>query len=330
MTYHFCSYFDHHYAIRALVMTDSLKAQGFDFKLWVLCLTDECENILDSVNYPEIQSVSLHEIETEYPELIRAKDNRSLSEYYFTLSPFWPRWVLENNTTIGSVIYLDADLEFLSSPQSLIDEGRNCSIGIIEHRFHPTFDIGKHCGRFNVAWNYFKRDQEALNCLKKWSEQCLEWCRDYPENGKFADQKYLDTWPDEFQNVHILSHPGANLAPWNLNTHKIEKPNDFLLSDDQRVIFYHFHMIKMLDEEHISTSLEIYRVPTELRRKLIDWLYFPHITRLLEKESYLSNMGIEAKAFLSTRDFSKIEETHHSEKTLARRLEDGEIIRTKK
>ncbi|MBT3666714.1 MAG: hypothetical protein HN548_04480 [Opitutae bacterium] len=329
MTYHFCSHFDHNYVIRALVMVDSLKASGFDFKLWVLCLTEKCKNILDAVSYPEIESLSLHELETERPELIRAKGSRSLSEYYFTLSPFWPRWVLENNTTIGSVIYLDADLEFLSSPQPLIDEGSNCSIGIIEHRFHPTFDIGEHCGRFNVAWIYFRRDQEALNCLKKWSEQCLLWCKDYPEDGKFADQKYLDTWPDEFQNVHVYSHPGANLAPWNLNTHKIKKSNGDLLSDNQRVIFYHFHMIKMLDENHVSISLEIYRVQTELRRKLIDWLYLPHIARLLEKESFLSDMGFDAKAFRSIRDFSKMDEKHRSGKTLNQRLEDGEIIRTK-
>jgi len=308
-------------------MADSLKTQGFDFKLWVLCLTDECKKILDSVNYPEIQSTNLDVLETGYPELLRAKKNRSLPEYYFTLSPFWPKWILEKNSSVESVNYLDADLEFLSSPQPLIEEAKDCSIGIIEHRFHPTFDISKHSGRFNVAWIHFKRDEEGLKCLKQWSTQCLEWCRDQPEDGKFADQKYLDTWPKDFHNVHVYSHPGANLAPWNLNTHEIKCRGELLLSDGQPVVFYHFHMIKAYDENHLSTSLEIYRVPIEARKKIIDWLYVPHISRLLEKEATLAQKGFKVKVFRSARDYSKIDQHHRSEKSLDQRIQEGEIMR---
>jgi len=308
-------------------MVDSLKAQDFDFKLWALCLTDECKNILDSLNYPEIHATSLNVLEAKYPELSGPKKSRSLPEYYFTLSPFWPKLILENNSSIESVTYLDADLEFLASPTPLINEAKDCSVGIIEHRFHPTFDISEHSGRFNVAWVYFKRDGEGLNCLKQWSEQCLEWCRDQPENGKFADQKYLDTWPEEFQNVHIHSHPGANLAPWNLNTHEIKRRGELLLSDDQRVVFYHFHMIKAFDANHISTSLEIYRVPIEVRKKIIDWLYVPHILRLLEKEAALAKKGFDVKVFRSARDYSKIDQHHYSEKSLDQRIQEGEIIK---
>ena len=311
-------------------MADSLQAHGLDFRLWVLCLTEKCKCILDAIDSPNIESYSLHQIENEFPELLKAKGNRSLPEYYFTLSPFWPNWLLENHPEISSITYLDADLEFLSSPQPLIEEAKDCSIGIIEHRFHPTFDISKHAGRFNVAWVHFKRDEEGMNCLKQWSEQCLEWCRDQPEDGKFADQKYLDTWPEEFQNLYIYSHPGANLAPWNLNTHEIKHCGELLLSDNQPVVFYHFHMIKAFDAFHISTSLDIYRVPIEERKKIIDWLYVPYISRLLEKEFTLTQKGFTAKAFHSVRDYSKIDLQHHTKKSLDKRIQEGEIIKIRK
>lgn len=311
-------------------MADSLNAHGVKFRLWVLCLTEECKRILDAIDSPNIKSYSLQTIEKENPELQNAKGNRSISEYYFTLSPFWPNWLLENHPEISAITYLDADLEFLSSPQCLFDEVEDSSIGIIEHRFHPTFDIARHSGRFNVGWVYFRRDRISSSCLAQWQAQCLEWCRDQPEDGKFADQKYLDAWPEEFQKVHIYSHPGANLAPWNLNTHEIKRRGELLLSDGQPIVFYHFHMIKAFDANHLSTSLEIYRVPIEARKKIIDWLYVPHISRLLEKEAALAQKGFKVKVFRSARDYSKIDQHHRSEKSLDQRIQECEIIRIRK
>ena len=310
-------------------MTDSLKAHGVKFRLWVLCLTEECKRILDTIDSPEITSYSLDSIEKEHPELQSAKGNRSIPEYYFTLSPFWPNWLLENHAEITAITYLDADLEFFSSPQCLFDEANNSSIGIIEHRFHPTFDIARHSGRFNVGWVYFRKDQVSMRCLAQWQAQCLEWCKDYPEDGKFADQKYLDSWPEDFEGTHIFSHSGANLAPWNLNSHEIKRRGELLLSDDQRVVFYHFHMIKAFDASHLSTSLEIYRVPIEVRKKIINWLYLPHILRLLEKQRELDELGFKLKVFRSARDYSKIDLHHHTGKSLRQRIEEGEIINLK-
>jgi len=86
-------------------------------------------------------------------------------------------------------------------------------------------------------------------------------------------------------------------------------------------------MIKAFDANHISTSLEIYRVPIEVRKKIIDWLYVPHILRLLEKEAALAKKGFDVKVFRSARDYSKIDQHHYSEKSLDQRIQEGEIIK---
>ena len=43
------------------------------------------------------------------------------------------------------------------------------------------------------------------------------------KDDRFADQKYLDRWPEQFSDVVELSHPGLNVAPWNLQRNSVER-----------------------------------------------------------------------------------------------------------
>ena len=323
----FCCYFDHNYAIRALVMIDSLRDRGILFKIWVLCLTEECWQIMNSINHPEIHLTRLSDLEREYPKLNTAKNNRSLAEYYFTLSPFWPSWLFKYKREIPSITYIDADIEFFSSPQCLYDEIKNSSIGIIEHRFPHTFDISDKYGKYNVGWIYFSRDANSTQCLAHWRKQCLEWCKDYPQDGKFADQKYLDRWVDDFKNIQVIKHPGANLAPWNINRHEITKCGMKLLSDNEPIVFYHFHMLKKLNSRHIETSLENYHVLIQKRKIIIENLYIPYILKLLRKEEFLQKKGIDSNAFKTTRSYYNSVKSLIEFKEIEKKIMNGEIIR---
>src|SRR5207244_8164736 len=91
-----------------------------------------------------------------------------------------------------------------------------------------------------VGWVSFRRDAHALACLHWWRERCLEWCYDRYEDGRFADQKYLDDWPSRFQRVAVLQHKGANLAPWNLANYTIRANGDRVLVDEAPPILSHF------------------------------------------------------------------------------------------
>jgi hypothetical protein len=86
-------------------------------------------------------------------------------------------------------------------------------------------------------------------------------------------------------------------------------------------------MIKAFDDNHVSTSLDVYKVALELRRQLIDILYLPYVRKLLQKEELLGSLGFGTKAFRSTRDYSKIDRRHRSDKTIEQRVNDGELIK---
>ena len=225
-------------------MWRSLQAQGGrEDQWWALCLDDSSYHCLRELELPGVHVLSLEEVEAATPGLRGCRTDRSLVEYYFTLSPILPLYVMDHHPEVELVTYLDADLFFYAPPEPLYAEFGQSSVGMIEHRFAPGRQDHERYGVFNVGWVTFRNDALAREVLHWWRTQCMEHCKDAAENGKFADQKYLDDWPRRFPGVKVLSHFGANVAPWNLATHRLawDERSQSVLVDGQPLLFYHFH-----------------------------------------------------------------------------------------
>lgn len=281
----FCTYFDCHYLARALVLYDSLKRQCGEFKLWMLCMDEESYAALAKLNLPEVNLISLDELERDDAPLRQAKTNRSLLEYYFTCTPSLPLFILRREPAVDLITYLDSDLFFFSSLEPLFDEIGNQSIAIIAHRFSEVFRKWEWNGIYNVGWITFRRDGNGLSCLQWWRERCIEWCYDRIENNRFADQKYLDDWPTRFQNVVVLQHKGANLAPWNIGNYKLTLRERTIFVDDQPLIFFHFHAFKQLGGWIYDTQLAKYKVfPSKV---VVRNIFAPYVRKVISRSNQL-------------------------------------------
>jgi hypothetical protein len=185
---------------------------------------------------------------------------------------------------------LDADLYFFSSPEPLFRELKNASVGIIEHGFSFFGKRYIKYGRFNVGWVSFRNDQPGRKCLEDWRKNCLEWCYDRLENGKFADQKYLDYWSDNYTGVHIIKHLGANLGPWNVGRFrlKIDPATKQVKVNEQNLIFYHFASFKQVDTNSYITHVSKYFV--SLSGVLRNDIYAPYLKSIRKHNEIL---GIE-------------------------------------
>ena len=256
MKRYFCTLFDINYLIKGLTMIKSLSEFCEDFEIYVLCLDYKTKFVLERINSSYIKCIELFEIENN--DLLKAKEDRTKAEYYWTLAPNFTWYVMDKFKDINLITYLDADLLFYSSFEPIFKEIGNSSISIIEHRFAKPYRNLEVNGKFCVEWNSFRRDEEGLLCLNRWRKQCLKWCFYKLEDGKMGDQKYLDEWPDLYSSCHIIKNVGAGIAPWNYSQYDIQTKDNNIKINNKKLIFYHFHQFQILKKNKFYRLGEIY------------------------------------------------------------------------
>jgi hypothetical protein len=196
---------------------------------------------------------------------------------------------------------------FFSSPAPIFELLENCSILITPHDFSPDFKSHEIYGLHNVSFQIFKNNTEGLNCLERWKKQCIDWCYDKLEDGKFADQKYLDDWVHFYDKVRPISILGSGVAPWNIKLYKITNRNKSTFVNDRKLIFYHFHGLRILRKNIVYHKLNVYEVIPE--RNLVRHIYRPYIKKLLSNklsdDSNINRNNINTKSLLKTLAFEE-------------------------
>jgi len=283
---HFCTYFDHRYAAQGLAMLRSLRDQGARGPVWVLCLSEAAEGIVQGFGLPDIRTVRLAEVEAHFPGLATAKDDRSTIEYYFTLTPHIVRYVLDRAPDARRVAYLDGDLFFFGPPAGVWAEMGRAPVAIIPHNFHKGAEHLLKYGRYNVGWVSFARSEQGLNCLDYWADSCRQWCRDEPDGGRFADQGYLDRFEEHAPDLAIIRHKGCNLGPWNVGGYEIRVKDGAVRVDGDPLLFFHFTGFKRGFGGRWFNSHRFYRTGTTAVVR--DHIYRPYLAALLSAQRALA------------------------------------------
>jgi hypothetical protein len=276
----YCTYFDSGYLSRGLALIESLRQHGDDSPVWVLTLDEAAKTYLDEASLPGVFTLAVGDIEAAEPLLTPLKAIRSRMEYIFTTTPLLMRWVTNRQEDDSAVvIYLDSDLFFFDDPALVLTALGDGSVGIIEHKYpaRVAARLAKY-GRFNVGWVGIRADRSGRECLDWWAASTLAWCYDRPEDGKYADQGYLDQFPDRFQNVVVLPSRGFNLAPWNTAGHSVSASGEKVLVDHtDRLVFFHFHGLRRVGNWYVSSQL-VYGA--QMGRVLRERVYGPYVHAL--------------------------------------------------
>jgi hypothetical protein len=275
-----------------LCLHESLKAQGESFRLLVLCFDAETEAVVAAAGDESLVAVPLAELLAADLAYAAVRSQRSRVEFYFTSTPVLVRYCLAREATAERMTYLDADLFFFGPASAVFAEQAGASVGIVPHRFPDRLRENVRFGRFNVGWVSFRRDADGLACLDWWRERCLEWCHDHVDNGRFADQGYLDEFHRRFSGVCALEHPGVNAAPWNVSPSRLALKQGAPWLEESPVLFYHYQGIRYLGGDWFDPGLKAYQV--KLTPALKEWVYLPYLRRLAAMQLRLKQLhGID-------------------------------------
>jgi hypothetical protein len=278
--HHFCTYFDSHYLYKGLTTYRSLSEVCRNFMLWILCFDQTTYRLLSQMNLKNVELISLDEFEDD--DLKKAKENRTLVEYFWTCTPALPLHILKKCPQLTMITYIDADLYFYSDPQPIFDELGDRSILLIEHRYAPNVEHQtKNNGIYNVQFMTFRNNETGLRALQWWRQRCIEWCYNRSEDGKMGDQKYLDDWPQRFPDSCILQNKGAGLAPWNIMRYDLKRVAGKMFVDSDELIFYHFHSFQMYSDTLFNLSIY------SLRHEHKELIYFPYIESMRQTIDYI-------------------------------------------
>jgi hypothetical protein len=279
----YCTYFDHNYLSRGLALYHSLQRHAPGARLWVLCLSAPCYQALAKLDLPNLIPRSLAEFEAQDAEVAATRSTRSTIEYYFTCTPAWMLFVLSNEPAAEWVTYLDGDLCFFSTPEPIYSELQDAAVAIIPHRYTTGIGRLRKFGTYNVGWVGARNDPEGIAVIEWWRERCIEWCYDYVDGDRFADQGYLDSFSSRSTRVKVIENVGANLAPWNVGNYRIDfRDNRVMIDAIYPLIFFHFQGLKKGLGWFIFNSHRYYHAP--FSRDMRNHVYKPYIDELLAIE----------------------------------------------
>jgi len=239
------------YLPKAITLAQSIKKHCRD-ATFVLCLVER-----------EIDTVA--QDCTCFDKIVRAADigwenfdsfifRHTIVEASTAVKSRFMLYLMEQFSDLDKFIYLDPDIlaySDFSELTRLLDEE---SIVLAPHLLRPgniEMEISSLAhGAYNLGFLGIRRDKNAVDFLKWWSERLFHYCYDDKSRGIFTDQKWIDLAPCFF-NVHILKHHGYDFATWSLLGSDLRVTDGHYVVNGDPLRFIHFSGIDSLTIDRV-------------------------------------------------------------------------------
>lgn len=242
-------------------------------RVFILCMDEETESVLGQMDLQGVTLIPVNALEDQF--VLSLKSIRRINEYCWTLKPSFLYFILSNfSNEIQRVTYMDADGCFFADPKVIFESQKDCSVLLSRHNYSRNLKfVEKDAGIYNSGFISFLNDDNGISTLTWWRDQCLHWCYDRVEKGKFGDQKYLETMPHIFKNVCDITTPGVNIGPWNDFSYTPHITDGKVYLDNDPLILYHFAGLRITDAQEILYVLNF-------NKTLKEPVYNPYINVL--------------------------------------------------
>lgn len=267
----FCSVADNNFYTKVAALDKSLNTHSTEYTLHLLCLDEQiynnfskntnikCYKLADLLSIDSNLKRSSNNEPSREALIVAQNDHSKAKQIQFTwsLAPYFTWWCLDN-LECDDILYIDGDIFFYSSLDSLYSNLEDCSVGIVEHRcpYNPAN------GKYNVGIVYFKNDLDGYKCSTWWKNSLLFTNHEYySTHGGCGDQKYLELFSVLFQNVKVLDEHIGHLAPWNFLHHQYHDGKIIWNSKKQDLLYCHFSNFKYNDDRYILARRHGFETP---------------------------------------------------------------------
>ncbi|WP_205494740.1 hypothetical protein [Polycladomyces zharkentensis] len=246
-----------------------------------------------------------------HPDFYRHMFKYQLNEGVWSLKPRMLQYVLRTFPEDSKFVYLDTDTKVYGPFHEVITLLDQSPIVLTPHITHPSvkdeLQLGM-AGLYNSGFVALKRSGESNRFLHWWAGRLNRFCYLDVKQGIFGDQKWLDHAP-VFFDVHILKHPGYNVAVWNSYYRRIHRTNNGkILVNGQPLRFYHFSRFGKMDYQKIHKNIypdpshPIYHLIDQYSRDLTEHGFNPSHKLPCSYDCYRSGEPIDLRARLAYRN----------------------------
>lgn len=277
----FVTYFSKEFMIQGTVAIESFVKFHRESSGFVICLDSTTSFYLKSKNYPQrITIIDLEELSKINSIFRDFMNSRTYLESIISIKPHIIEEFLGKVDEDTYMVYFDADLFFFNSMLNLEEFMVGFEVLLSEHLFPIKMKESIKFGRFNGGLIIFRNSKISKDLLGRWRDLCTEWCKLELLENRFADQKYLDRFPEN-GGVTALGHPGMNNGQYYFQ----DKRNFELLIRQRRIklegvpiICFHFHGIRILSKG-VITGFNRYGRPKSYLWVLYG-IYLPYIKKI--------------------------------------------------
>ncbi len=303
---YFCTILDSSNLTRGLALHQSLVAHAGRFELVALCLDAATEAAVAKAKPAHTRAVPLTELTELHRALAAARADRSETEFRLTCRPWLMQHLLPRLPAGALLTQLDAAVFFFAPPDHVFTAIGRASAALCPRRLPAGLAALNRCGRFDAGWVSLRHDATGLALAAGWAEQCAAWCFLLLEPGRYAEQKYLDAWPEDYPDTVVLDHPGLNVAPWNLGEAALAKnAAGRLHAGGGPLVSYHFAGLVDLGRGLHDPGLHLYDVePSDLVRES---LYAPYLRLIASADATLA-AGLRTSEAERARRLAAVEE----------------------
>lgn len=284
----FVTYFSKEFLIQGTVAIESFIKSHEESSGLVVCLDDTSRNYLQSKGYPRrIRVVEISEINTISDIFKNFQETRSYAESIISIKPHLIEFYLNQLEPEDYLIYFDADIFFFTSMLTLEQFSTGFEMLLSEHLFPRSMAESVKFGKFNGGMIVFKHSIKSRELLARWKNQCSEWCKLELSGSRFADQKYLDDYPD-FAGVTVIRHPGVNNGQYYFKEKRkfrFSNSGKYPVIDGFPILSFHFHGIRV-NKFDISTGFNRYGTPRNFLWVLI-FIYLRYLRKIRQEAFFI-------------------------------------------